>query len=300
MRPHSNKRVWTKDEIEFFKRNYFKMTNQELADALKVSKGTVIRFSRELGLFKRPTEKAIEKAYGKSVKEVLTEMHIDNKMSVNEISKELNLARKSIYRLMEKEGVPTRNMSEAQKIIWDGRTKEERANQVKAAHKKMKELANQGKHPFQLKWKKDRERMLEICRENALSMVKNRKYNWMKGRTGVRHPNWNPNRTKEYRIKFRKTEESYAWVRDVYERDGYTCQICGDSKGGNLNAHHIFNYADYEEYRLDVNNGVTLCVDCHKLFHSKYGYGNNDVTQFREFVQTVSLNFLREPVKSLF
>ena len=28
--------------------------------------------------------------------------------------------------------------------------------------------------------------------------------------------------------------------------------------------HHIKRYADNEELRTDVNNGITLCYECHK------------------------------------
>ena len=60
---------------------------------------------------------------------------------------------------------------------------------------------------------------------------------------------------------------SYAgWRKSVFERDGYTCQICGQY-GGKLNAHHKERFADCPEKRLDVDNGITLCEDCHKKVH---------------------------------
>ena len=68
-----------------------------------------------------------------------------------------------------------------------------------------------------------------------------------------------------------KTETRYDanycdWREDVYERDDYTCQKCGQ-KGGELNAHHIKSYSDYPDLRLDKDNGITLCVKCHKNKH---------------------------------
>jgi len=54
----------------------------------------------------------------------------------------------------------------------------------------------------------------------------------------------------------------------VFERDEHTCQDCGQ-RGGKLNAHHIKSYIDHVELRLDVDNGITLCCDCHKLRHRR-------------------------------
>lgn len=59
------------------------------------------------------------------------------------------------------------------------------------------------------------------------------------------------------------------WRFDVFVRDIFTCQYCGDNKGGNLNAHHIKSFADFPELRFDINNGITLCEICHKKIHNK-------------------------------
>lgn len=68
---------------------------------------------------------------------------------------------------------------------------------------------------------------------------------------------------------WRNSVEAKDWRKAVFERDCYTCQSCGDSSGGNLNAHHIKHFASYPELRFDVNNGITLCEVCHKAAHYK-------------------------------
>lgn len=102
---------------------------------------------------------------------------------------------------------------------------------------------------------------------------------------GENNPRWNFDKTKEEREVERKTPEYYEFIRMVYKRDNYTCQCCGN-KGGDINTHHLNSYDWYKEGRTDANNGITLCLQCHKDFHMKYGYGNNTKEQFIEFIES--------------
>ena len=66
------------------------------------------------------------------------------------------------------------------------------------------------------------------------------------------------------------------WRKAVFERDDYTCQMCGKRSGNGINVilhpHHIKRFADYPELRFDVNNGITLCKECHSKVtrHEEY------------------------------
>lgn len=107
---------------------------------------------------------------------------------------------------------------------------------------------------------------------------------WTKFYSGANSPFYDKDRTEEERIKNRNIEGYKEWIIQVYEKDNYTCQCCGDNKGHNLNAHHILNYSEYKELRTDIKNGITLCDKCHKLFHDTYGYKKNNKNQLYKFL----------------
>lgn len=61
----------------------------------------------------------------------------------------------------------------------------------------------------------------------------------------------------------RETAEYTEWRKKVFIRDNFTCQFC-KKRGGQLQADHIKSFSLHVELRLDVDNGRTLCVECHK------------------------------------
>lgn len=106
----------------------------------------------------------------------------------------------------------------------------------------------------------------------------------IKMNSGENTYNWNSNLTQEEREKGRDIEGYNNFVKEVYKRDDYTCKCCGEY-AVKLNAHHLNGYNWDKKHRVDVNNGVTLCEECHKEFHSIYGYGDNTKEQFEEWIE---------------
>jgi len=71
--------------------------------------------------------------------------------------------------------------------------------------------------------------------------------------------------------RIRKSFEYKLWRRAVLSRDNNTCIWCG-KKDNTIQADHIKPFCDYPELRFAIDNGRTLCFDCHKTTET---YGRN-------------------------
>lgn len=75
-------------------------------------------------------------------------------------------------------------------------------------------------------------------------------WNWQGGKSSINHG-------------LRNSVEYKLWRESVFKRDNYTCIWCG-RRGGRLNADHIKSWALYPALRFAIDNGRTLCLECHK------------------------------------
>ena len=83
---------------------------------------------------------------------------------------------------------------------------------------------------------------------------------------GEKHYRWKGG-IKSENQKIRNQMDYKDWRTVVFERDNYTCQLCGQ-RGGHLQAHHILSFAGYPEYRFEVDNGITECKECHFILYN--------------------------------
>lgn len=106
---------------------------------------------------------------------------------------------------------------------------------------------------------------------------------WNKGKPytaiqGERNPNWKGgitplNQQVRHCLKYKE------WIKAIFERDNYTCVLCGKRGSGDLEADHHPKYfcqimfdnkiktledAEKCSEMWDINNGRTLCMKCHK------------------------------------
>lgn len=72
---------------------------------------------------------------------------------------------------------------------------------------------------------------------------------------------WKGGKTKESKLR-RTCVEYKNWRLAVFTRDGFKCTECGSRK--RLEAHHIKEQSRYPELIYSVENGLSLCHECHK------------------------------------
>ena len=79
---------------------------------------------------------------------------------------------------------------------------------------------------------------------------------------GENSPHWRGGKGTE-RHKMMGRYEYRIWREAVFARDNWNCQQC-NKRGGYLEADHIKPWSLYPELRYAIDNGRTLCRECHK------------------------------------
>ena len=107
----------------------------------------------------------------------------------------------------------------------------------------------------------------ETKQKMSLSQRGRRGSNWKGGITLLNH-------------LIRTNFKNRQWISDVFTRDDFTCQECGQ-RGGKLHAHHKKSFSSIIQYYeiitlkeainceelWNINNGITFCIKCHKKLH---------------------------------
>ena len=91
---------------------------------------------------------------------------------------------------------------------------------------------------------------------------------------GKNHWNWKGGNSRNYKNGYYSLEYK-KWRLEVFIRDNFTCQNCR-AVGGYFPDNSIKSFAKYPALRFDINNGITLCEDCHKLTDNYKGRNKNN------------------------
>ena len=96
-------------------------------------------------------------------------------------------------------------------------------------------------------------------------------------RYGERASNWKGGKTRLTQL-IRSSFQYRQWRSDIFQRDNYSCMDCGKKSSGDIEVHHLNplakiiqenNITNIEEAikceeLWNINNGLTLCIKCHK------------------------------------
>ena len=65
----------------------------------------------------------------------------------------------------------------------------------------------------------------------------------------------------------RNSPKYNQWKNEIKRRDGNACRRCGFEN--NLHVHHIKPFKKFPEFAVELDNGLTLCGNCHSLLKGK-------------------------------
>jgi len=194
-------------------------------------------------------------------------------LTIDEISSKLNLSRYVIYGCLHRHKIKMRPTGmRTGRIPWNKDTKGV-CKSNNGSFKKGSIPWNKGKIGI---YSEEHLKQMSKSHKGHISWMKGKKHTEAtrrkisesrKGKlTGCNHPKWKggvsrASKTGYYSVQYKE------WRRKVFERDNYTCQICGAHNGNGkfvyLTAHHKKSFSKYPKLRFDVNNGLTVCELCH-------------------------------------
>jgi hypothetical protein len=102
--------------------------------------------------------------------------------------------------------------------------------------------------------------------------------------------------------RWRETHDYRVWNSLVRQDWSHSCAITGIKNNtpgdGLLVVHHLISASSSEALALTVENGILIHNKLHTAFHLAYGYRNNTVEQFMDFIQKRKNNEIDVPISS--
>ena len=219
----------------------------------KICGKKIIRRGKKIGRFCSLKCKATWQLSQKPVNKLwLEEKYLGEGLSTYQIAKIVKRNPKRVYEWLKQFGIQTRSRAET-------------LSENSYGH-----LIKQGAVPNPFlgkKHNKEAKRKMSIKASVPRPYLRSEK-NGMFGVRGSQHPNWQGGITAERQETYNTTEWKKV-SKIVWERDKGTCQLCGIKYPyAAFHLHHIIPFRVKEE-RLNPQNLITLCADCHHWVHSK-------------------------------
>lgn len=149
-----------------------------------------------------------------------------------------------------------RKIGEANKIALKGNTPWNKGKKGVYSKETLEKWSKtrQGRERFDLRGKKRTPEQRRVASLSKIGIM-----------AGEKHWNWKGGISPENHI-IRQSFPYKEWRRNVFKRDGWTCVLCSfrSKCSSDIQADHIQPFAYYPELRLELSNGRTLCVPCHK------------------------------------
>lgn len=220
-------------------------------------------------------------------KDLLEQMYLRENKSLLDIAKVLDKSIAQVSRYLKKFGIQTRPFStkrlqprlgavlseETKDKIRKGHLGKKLSLEHKAKIKEWMAINKpfQGKKHSKESKQKQSDKMSgrKLTPEHRAKTIKNLIFGDVKGE---KSHGWKGGISR-VNARLRQTKEQQAWNKQVKERDNYTCVLCGHYNKSN-HADHIAPFALYPELRLSLDNGRTLCVNCHRKTDTYGGKSN--------------------------
>lgn len=185
-------------------------------------------------------------------KEWLYEQYVVEKRTANDIAKEVGRDSKRVWEWIRDYGIETRKRGFGDRDVW---------------FVKGQESAFKGKKHSEENKERQRNRMLK---DGRVPYLVNGQH-WLK-QDGAHPASWKGGVTPERQAIY-SSEQWKEAVKEVWRREDATCQRCGkrqnEERDSKFHLHHLYSFADYPNLRVNPDNLVLLCKECHLFVHSK-------------------------------
>jgi hypothetical protein len=152
-------------------------------------------------------------------------------------------------------------------------------NKMSEATKSKMAIAHMGKpsNAIGKHWKLSKKNKLNQSRANRKRIIDGNHNWWMGGVSKINN-------------LIRNMPEYIQWRSNIFKRDDWTCKTCNVRGRKELHAHHIKSFVSIIRQNKiktvsharkckelwDEKNGITLCMDCHKLTDN-YGHKGRSI-----------------------